>query len=201
MGFLVSEGISLMNTTIRKLTYLIEGCNLKDVIRECIALHSLLASGDISHAHLKQCSDFQAQVKEDFEISRSSRPRRVIRNYSEASRQVNVNVYGRGVAETPNQSASIGRYSIKNSSNTSSLMERPSVNEANIKRNKSTVVLAKRKVDNDSNPRKLARHDETYMIANSRMVHVKALTHLLIKNRELVTSAMKFEESISGSIL
>jgi len=201
MGFLVSEGTLLMNSTMLKFIYLIVGCNLNDVMSECIALYTLIESGDISHADLKQCSDFQAQLKEDFEILRSSRPRRVIRNYSEASRQVNASVYGRGVAETPNQSASIGRYSIKNSSNTTLLMARPSMNEANIHRNKSTEVLAKRKVDVDSNSSKVARHDDTYMIANSRMGHIKALTLLLTKNRELVTSAMKFDESNSGSNL
>lgn len=80
-------------------------------------------------------------------------------------------------------------------------MARPSMNEANIHRNKSTEVLAKRKVDVDSNSSKVARHDDTYMIANSRMGHIKALTLLLTKNRELVTSAMKFDESNSGSNL
>jgi len=60
------------------------------------------------------------------------------------------------------------------------------MNEANIHGDKSTEVLAKRKVDVDSKWLDMIIH--THLIANSRMGHVKALTQLLTKNRELVTS-------------
>ena len=62
-----------MNSTMLKFIYLIVGCNLNDVMSECIAPHTLIESGDILHADVKQCSDFQAQVKEDFEISRTAK--------------------------------------------------------------------------------------------------------------------------------